>query len=844
MIVVLILCLAQPLAAIKCFRDIETFAAEDCPACYYFCRSKDAEAELRRCESGQVYSHEFSTCVPGSASRTKRNTGDSDLDTLEVLKLPSLSSEHADLGKLYNAKRQQFTQHRIWSTSEIISNRKETIKEYSSVDVVTSDTYNERKAHLNIEASLSIGFLSGLIEVSGSAKYLSDVQDSYKYSQVSLTYEATTKAQTMPLDVPPTVSMDKFCEEANTKDGATHVVTSRVLGARAFLTFKQEVSKYENVQNIGGKLSITIKKIPGFKISGSGYVDINETEVKNIENLSVNYHGDIGLTRPPTTYLDAIGAFNEIKDTVPTANAVIEYELTPLQYFCKQQNKVFKPVEKDLVNALIHVLMELRDLKLLIAKLENSEPSERLLMIKDALNSFSTELADFETQYKADTVKALIDLRASTATGSEVIMKLLSRYQDSAFQKGRATLFLNNRKKELETIQLVLHLAKTPKYAVVDMSSSRENLCILYKRFILEYKLAVIPPNLKKVVTNYLETKTVSDEGDAWFNSFQKVGNAGKRLRNMDTFVQANYGNDYDSTCYVVVIAERQNDTDNYLSIVFREAFGDARIEYLSTDFVAPPPPPKPVCISRYYGFEVEKVYVNNSLVTDMYFDVKNDDGTKKFSFTFKNSGSRDVEAVELSDGTEIESYTEYTILSRYVVRSDRFQTILGKEVRPGYSPDSTATKCYTAPSTPVQDLKIANIEPTAFKVSFAEPAEISSKSEVDTNKKYVIEVLPEGEDVNNAILMYSNDIIESPGSLVKNLKPATTYKISAYLQAPRSSSYPETVTIATTFDSLPIPEVQTVYENKADVVFKGSYMKVPSVMVIKQLIFEFWEVS
>lgn len=836
--IVLLLCLVSPLLAIRCPEGFTSFGASKGPEYYYHCEAAGTEAELRKCDDGLVYSYKASTCVTSSRKRLKRSAESAEeIDKLEVIKLAAMTTANAHLGTFYNARTQQFSQERLWSIKKARESCTTTPKEYSKVDVVNSDSFKERNAHLHIGASLSIGFMSGLIEVSGAATYLSDVKDSYKHAMVSLTFESTNRAETMPLDVQPSITTTDICAKASTDEGYTHVVTSRVLGARAYLMFKREISTFSNDQYIYGQLSLSIKKIPAFKIEGEGHIKVNNTDIKNTEDLKVEYRGDLSIGAV-STYKDAIYAFNQIKDKAKTARGVIEYELTPLQFFCNNDDELSKPVEKKILDDLIQALTELKSLKKQIDVLVNSNPSRKLPKIRQALTEFSASFVLFETNFKTKTTKVLKELRSSKSTGSEIGAELINTYKNSAFKLDRATLFLNNRKKELETIQLVMETAKAPKFAIIDNSLRSNNPCLMRNRFALEYSLAVIPEDPLAVVQEYLKTKHISDEAGAWFNQFRQVGNAGHRLRNIDMFIDANKDEKYLDTCYLVTIEELNKTSSDYLTVVLRESKGTGVLEYLSRNFIAPSSPPKPVCTALYHGFKLDTEYTNNPVVDKLIFDVKVKGSTDKFEFdnSMENSKKLTLERENLKP------YKEHTIVSRYAVRSDRYKLIGSRPSSPGFSPDSKPVKCYTAPSTPVKDLTITNILSTSFAVSFNQPEKIASN--LDAEKKYVLEVIPEGKDKNDAILFFSKDPLASPGTTLKNLKPATTYTVSAYLQAPNSNSYPVTKTLATTFDSLPVPEIEDVTTTKASVLFKGSYMKIPSAMTVMKVIFEFWEVD
>ncbi|TNN84596.1 Neoverrucotoxin subunit beta [Liparis tanakae] len=63
----------------------------------------------------------------------------------------------------------------LWDCEDLISHIDERTHKSNSFDIVTSESIDDKSSALNVEASLKASFLSGLVEVEGSAKYLNDI---------------------------------------------------------------------------------------------------------------------------------------------------------------------------------------------------------------------------------------------------------------------------------------------------------------------------------------------------------------------------------------------------------------------------------------------------------------------------------------------------------------------------------------------------------------------------------------------------------------------------------------------------------------------------------------------
>ncbi|XP_044035524.1 neoverrucotoxin subunit alpha-like isoform X2 [Siniperca chuatsi] len=195
----------------------------------------------------------------------------------------------------------------------------ETLKQYASSNtqrssefqIAASDSIESKSSMMDIEASLGVSFLGGLVEVGGSAKYLNDTKKYQNQSRVTLKYKATTtyKQFTAP---PGTVNVQ---QTAITDKGlATHVVTGILYGANAFFVFDSDKLEESNLQDIKGKMEAVIRKIPTISIEGSGSVKLTDEEKSLTRNLSCKFHGDFLLDSLPTTFEDAVKTYQKLPE--------------------------------------------------------------------------------------------------------------------------------------------------------------------------------------------------------------------------------------------------------------------------------------------------------------------------------------------------------------------------------------------------------------------------------------------------------------------------------------------------------------------------------------------------
>ncbi|KAK1879479.1 Neoverrucotoxin subunit beta [Dissostichus eleginoides] len=165
------------------------------------------------------------------------------------------------LGMLYDCRKDSLVPGMtLWDRDDLKDHIGESAQSYNDCDIVASESIEDKSKALNVEASLKASFLSGLVKVEGSAKYLNDTKTSKNHARVTLKYQATTKFHEL--------SMNHLGGEnvkhpyVFEKGIATHVVTGILYGAQAFFVFDREVSVNENHQDIQGNLKVMIKNIP------------------------------------------------------------------------------------------------------------------------------------------------------------------------------------------------------------------------------------------------------------------------------------------------------------------------------------------------------------------------------------------------------------------------------------------------------------------------------------------------------------------------------------------------------------------------------------------------------
>ena len=208
----------------------------------------------------------------------------------------------------------------LWNDETLKSALDSTPQIASDSDVIAEDSLERKASMLNISASLKLSFMGGLVEVSGSAKYLDDRKSSKQQSRVSLKYWSTSRFDQLTMEQLGNIEYaDVFSKKL-----ATHVVTGVLYGADAFFVFDRKADQGENIRNVHGEVEALVKALPGIsEIKGKADLDMNEENKKKANKLECKFHGDLQLPKNPTTFEEAFHVYQQLptlltgKDGVP-----------------------------------------------------------------------------------------------------------------------------------------------------------------------------------------------------------------------------------------------------------------------------------------------------------------------------------------------------------------------------------------------------------------------------------------------------------------------------------------------------------------------------------------------
>ena len=178
-------------------------------------------------------------------------------------------------------------------------------KEYSKVDVIMSDNLDSKTVGIGAQAEVKLSLLCGMIDVSGSAKFLKDYKKSKRHSRMVLHYHSTSHF--CQLVVPEKVKYENVIGYKL----ATHIVTGILYGADAYFVFDHDVSEERDKTKFEGQLEAALRMLPA-EVSGNVTGTYSMFDHSLTENLKCKFHGDVQLDQLPVTYDQAVKVYREM----------------------------------------------------------------------------------------------------------------------------------------------------------------------------------------------------------------------------------------------------------------------------------------------------------------------------------------------------------------------------------------------------------------------------------------------------------------------------------------------------------------------------------------------------
>ena len=362
-----------------------------------------------------------------------------------------------DLGMLYDRRSEKLILGKtLWSPDHLGQAVNTITKPYTNSEVLADDTIDDKTSALNIEASIKLSFLGGLVNVQGAAKYLDDRKTSSHHSRVVLKYETTTELKQLTMEH---LGRGKVqYPEVFDQDIATDVVVGILYGAKAFLIFDQEVSKDESEKEVHGNMEVLVKSLPGISIDGSGSVDITEDQKKKTEKMHCKMYGDFRTEESPTTYEEAVRVYKQLPSLIGDKgqNAVaVQVYLRPLSEIDSKGQRMVREISANYISKTCEIQEHIQCIESRCSELMREDVCSSFSRVKKQLSSFKSSISSYKIFLQKKLLPLLPSIRGGEAEES-ALGDILEEKERSPFAQTRIDAWIKEKENEMKRLQSMI----------------------------------------------------------------------------------------------------------------------------------------------------------------------------------------------------------------------------------------------------------------------------------------------------------------------------------------------------------------------------------------------------
>ena len=372
-----------------------------------------------------------------------------------------------DLGMLYDRRSEKLILGKtLWSPDQLIQAVNTITKPCTNSEVLAEDTIDDKTSALNIEASIKLSFLGGLVNVQGAAKYLDDRKTSSHHSRVVLKYETTTELKQLTMEH---LGRGKVqYPEVFDQDIATDVVVGILYGAKAFLIFDQEVSKDESLKEVHGNMELLVKSLPGISI------DIPEDQKKNTEKMHCKMYGDFRTEESPTTYEEAVRVYKQLPSLIGDKgqNAVaVQVYLRPLSEIDSKGQRMVREISANYISKTCEIQEHIQCIESKCSDLMREDVCSSFPRVKRQLSSFKSNISRYKIFFQKKLLPLLPTIRGGGAEES-ALGDIFEDKERSPFAQTCIDTWIVEKEKEMKRLQVFIRfLGDTPFVSLEDVEN-------------------------------------------------------------------------------------------------------------------------------------------------------------------------------------------------------------------------------------------------------------------------------------------------------------------------------------------------------------------------------------
>lgn len=322
----------------------------------------------------------------------------------------------------------------LWDKEQLQQSIRSHAQINTDFNVTASDSIEEKSHLLNIDGSLKLSLLSGLVNVRGAAKYLNDTKKSFKQQRLTLHYNSTTMFEELTMNHLASGNIAHY--EAFDNDAATHVVTAVLYGANACFVFDREVSSDEDKTNIDGEVKAAFDKLKGISLGAEVDLNMNDNQKTAVQKFSCTFYGDFQLPSNPTSFEDALKIFADLPQLLGEKKELavpLRVWLYPLDKLHKSAAKVQKDISTGLIKAVESVFESLGTTEMKCVDLLKDPPALAFAAFRDQIMQMKENCCSYKLSLMKKLGYLLPEIRGDKKKETE-LNDLLRDHMESPFR--------------------------------------------------------------------------------------------------------------------------------------------------------------------------------------------------------------------------------------------------------------------------------------------------------------------------------------------------------------------------------------------------------------------------
>ncbi|MEQ2176474.1 hypothetical protein GOODEAATRI_028309 [Goodea atripinnis] len=469
-----------------------------------------------------------------------------EMDSAGVLELAALGRPFT-LGTLYNHCKDSIVQDSIeqnpWDYDDLTKHIQIRPHKHTDLEMITSDSLEEKSSALSLDVSLKASFLFGLIKCRGSAEYFNDSKMSKNHARVTVKYRATTQVKELSM-----YQLGKLRYPSVIDKGlATHVVTAILYGAQAFFVFDQEVAEHENHADVHGNMAMIVNKMSQLAGDIKGDVKMYPDIENKVNKFSCQFHGDFCLDKSPTTFQEAIETYKSLPGLLKDGEKAVPVKVFMLPLTClnSSASKLVRQISVGLVQEAQSVLEDFSELERRCNHALKITAVQYFPDIKKKFEYFKELCCKLKHQFQQSLGEKLSLIRESRAKEAE-LADILKKKRLSSFNNKSLNWWMDCKEREINTIRPISEMMQNTKIIPSQNHLDDESQCAGHVVCFVFTSLGSDEPFLS-ALSDYLKGTKPDDlngvEKEQWYTSKENVMYMRKKAVLLENFVKANQNN-------------------------------------------------------------------------------------------------------------------------------------------------------------------------------------------------------------------------------------------------------------------------------------------------------------